>query len=261
MPEIMPWHLTQLVNPEFTRVDLVKEGANSQAHIKLFKHREEHGMNPIEELLSKMKPEHQLIVKNAIDAATALIPADVQTQIANLEKAKKDAEEALENANIAKSAEASEEDILKSVKDPAVRALLETQIAKTKAAEAIVRKQAEEKLEAEAIAKAHEVSAIGATPEQLANIYKGLADKPELREDVFGIFKAANAVANAGGVFTQVGKSAHESEVSTGSADNAWTQIEKAAKEFEKAGTSKAQAIAKAVRANPELYAAYVNGQ
>lgn len=254
----MPWHVNQLLNPEYTRVDLVKEGANSQAHIKLFKSKGGGLMN-IQELLSKMKPEHASIVTEAIEKAKTDAQADVATQIADLEKAKKDAEDAL-IIQKGKTEGTTEEDILKSVQDPAVRTFLEKQMAKTAAAEAAIRKAKEEQLEAEAIAKAKEVPAVGATTEQIADIYKGLADKPEIRETVFGIFKAASAMSAESTAFQEVGKSAASADNAT-SADAAWDQIEKAAKVFEGQGLTAAQAVTKAINENPELYSAYIANQ
>ena len=56
MPDIMPWHLTQLLNPDYSRVDLVKEGANSRANIKLFKSKGGSQMK-FADVIAKLKPE------------------------------------------------------------------------------------------------------------------------------------------------------------------------------------------------------------
>ena len=62
--------LTLLENLVIDRVDLCDEGANSEAFIELFK-RKEHGGMDLQEIISKMKPEHAKVVKDAFDASEA----------------------------------------------------------------------------------------------------------------------------------------------------------------------------------------------
>lgn len=258
MPKIMPWHRTELVDPEFTRVDLVKEGANSQAHIKLFKNKGGNPMN-LEEILAKMVPEHAAIVREALEAK--------DTDVDALTKAKKDLEDELQKVKdeqeIAKSGESSEEEILKTVKDPAVRKLLETQIAKAKAAEDEVRKSREAALNTEAIAKAAEVPAIGAEQEVLVDMYKKLkGTDPELCDNVFGVLKAANALVSTGGVFQEIGKSGAAASGVSATEEQAWAKIEKAAEELAKSkNVELSKAISEVINSQPELYQDYIKAQ
>jgi hypothetical protein len=250
MPDLEPWHLTYLENPDYSRVDLVKEGANSQAKIALFKSRGGTDMS-VEEILKSLKPEHQKVLTDALAAK--------EDEIA---KAKADLEAAQAVAKAKDLEGQSEEDIVKSIKDPAIRALMETQIAKAKAAEAEVKKAREEREHAEAIAKAKEVPNLGTEEATLAEVYKKLGGvEAELRDEIFGIFKAANALITEGGVFTEVGKAAGtETPVASNEAE-AWAAIEKAAEEHVAKGVSKSQAISKAIKENPALYDAYIKAQ
>ena len=255
MPEIMPWHKTQLINPEYTRVDLVKEGANSKAHIKLFKSKGGTEMT-LEEILKSLKPEHSAVVQKALD--------DAKKKADDAEAAKKAAEEEIEKSK-KPAPGTSEEEILKSVKDPAVKALLETQIAKAKAAETVAKQLKEEQETVEAIAKAKEVPNIGAEEATIADVYKKLktADA-ELCDNVFGIFKAASALIAEGGALSEVGKSAGEATDTAGttSEDAAWDKIEKKAEEIAKSqGIKQSAAISEVIKQHPDLYREYLNAQ
>jgi hypothetical protein len=262
MPDIMPWHKNQLLEPEYTRVDLVKEGANSKAHIKLFKSKG--GGNPMtfEEILKSLKPEHADVIQKALDAEKKKADdAEAAKKVA--EDDAKAAKDEVEKSK-APAAGDSPEEILKSVKDPAVKALLETQIAKAKIAEEEVRKARETQLNSEAIAKAKEVPNVGAEEAVLADVYKKLKNvDSQLCEDVFGIFKAASAMVAEGGVLTEVGKSAgtQANEGNTSEAA-AWDKIEKKAQEVAVAkGIKQAAAITEVIKAHPELYDAYIKAQ
>lgn len=255
MPEIMPWHKTQLINPEYTRVDLVKEGANSKAHIKLFKSKGGTEMTP-EEIIAKLTPEHQAVIQKALD--------DAKKKADDAEAAKKAAEDVIEKSK-KPAPGTSEEEILKSVKDPAVKALLETQIAKAKAAETVAKQLKEEQETVEAIAKAKEVPNIGAEEATIADVYKKLktADA-ELCDNVFGIFKAASALIAEGGALSEVGKSAGEANDTTGtdSEEAAWAKIDKKAEEIAKSrGIKHTAAVSQVIKEHPELYKAYLEAQ
>lgn len=263
MPDIMPWHVTELLNPKYTRVDLVKEGANSQAHIKLFKQKGGIEMD-FEKVLKSLNPDHAKIIQDEIAKQLSEKETEHNQALTVLEKAKKDAEEALAEAQSANAAaEQSEEEIVKSIKDPALRKLMETQIAKAKAAEAEVRKAREEALTAEAINKSAELTGIGADTETLAKVYKTLTlTDTQLRDDVFGILKAAqNVISEGAGVATEIGKSAPGAG-NKSSEEEAWAKIESAATEIAKSrGISQTAAIAKAMEENPGLYREYINAQ
>lgn len=208
-----------------------------------------------EEIVGQLKPEHAEIVKGVVQKAKDELDAAIQR-----------AEAAESEVAVAKSAGKSEaeleEEIVKSIKDPAVKALMEVQISKRKAAEAAIAKAKEAELETEAISKAKEASNVGAEEAKLAEVYKKLKNTDaELANEVFGIFKAASALIAEGGALQEIGKSASGGESNLVDADNAWAKIESAASEIAKTQKiSQAQAITKAIDANPELYNAYVSG-
>lgn len=258
MPELQPWHLTHLIQPEYNRVDLVKEGANSQAKIKLFKFKGGTEMKTFEELLKTLKPEHATIITDVIKAKDEAVAA-ADKKATDAEKKAKDAEEIFAKAK--PSAEMTQEEILKSVQDPAVKIFLEQQITKAKIAEEEVRKARESALSIEAISKAAEVPNLGAGQTALVDVYKKLkATDAALADEVFGIFKAASALVTEGGVFTEVGKTA--ANAVAGDEDSSWALIETKAAEIAKSlNITKPAAITKVMEDHPEMYAAYLKGQ
>jgi hypothetical protein len=255
--KLQPFHKTWLVDIEYDRVDLVKEGANSQAFIKLVKSK---GGQPMkfEEIIAKLKPEHAQVIQDVIKSK--------EGELEDVKKQLKEAQEEIEKLKTQvtpQAGEPSEEDILKSVKDPAVRKLLETQIAKARAAEEIAKKLKEEQEEREAIAKAKEVPNLGAEEQTIASVYKRLkAVDPQLCEDVFGIFKAASALIAESGAFGEIGKSAGNADNTATTEDAAWAKIEQVAQEIAKSkGITVAAAVAEAIRQRPELYDEYLRAQ
>lgn len=257
MPTLMPWHQNWLFDIEYDRVDLVKEGANSQAFIKLVKSKGGQTMK-LEEILAKMKPEHAQVVQDVLKSKDEALE-DVQNK---LKETQEEVEKLKSQVNVPQDGQ-SEEEILKSVKDPAVRKLLETQIAKAKAAEEVAKKLKEEQEEKEAVAKAKEVPNLGAEEQTIASVYKKLKQAdPTLCEEVFGIFKAASALISESGAFTEIGKSAGSVTVGTTTEEAAWGKIEKAAEAIAKErGIAKSAAIAQVIKENPELYDEYLRAQ
>lgn len=270
-PQPMPWHKHYLIDPTYNRVDLVKEGANSKAKIKLVKSKGGTTMElTLEAILEKMKPEHAAVVTSEIEKAKkGMSEEEVAEKLAakdeEIAKLRTDLETAKQDTTVIKGKD-SEEEILKSVKDPAMRSLLETQIAKAKAAEAMVKKMRDEQMEREAISKAKEVPAIGAEEAKIVEVYKKLKDTDEaLCNDVFNILKSANALITKSAAFTEVG--AGGAGASAGDAvgadeESAWAAIEKAADTIAKErNIAKSAAISEAIQNNPQLYQAYINAQ
>lgn len=262
MPVLMPWHQNWLIDPDYNRVDLVKEGANSQAFIALIKSKGGKTAMKFEEILKSLNPEHAAIIQKAVnDAAEETKEAKQMAKLAQDEASEAKGEVAKMKAALPPAPGTSEEDILKTVKDPAVKALLESSIAKTKLAEANSLRLMNEQSDKESIVKAKELPKVGADEAKLAEVYKKLkiAD-PALCEDVFGIFKAANALITDGAVFKEMG-SGKGGEGST-TAEAAWSAIEAAGTLIAKsANVSQQVGVQKAMEANPELYAAYLRAQ
>lgn len=246
------------------RVDLVDEGANSAAHIKLYKRKETEQVMNFDEILAKMKPEHREVIESELAKAKSEVPEDVSTELAkakgdvetlttDLAKAKAD----LDEVNVAKSKdqEPDFEEVLKSL-DPSVQAVFKSLKAQKDAAEEVARQAAEEKVTQEAVAKARELKALPVEEGKLVEVMKGIT--PEVHE----ILKAANQAMLDSGVLSEVGKSKEQSATNNaGNAADAWAKIEKAAEVIaEEEKISKAKAVTKAIRQNPDLYREYLEG-
>lgn len=282
----MPYMLEDLV---IDRVDLVDEGANSAAFIELYK-RKEHKLMEVNEILSKMKPEHSSVLQAALDEATENC-RKAKEDLATVVKERDEALAGLQTANddlaVAKSeletlkaktckeececdGEADENGMCKVCGKPKkaktgaafdetetmksipaeARALFEKMKSQKEVAEAELRKAKEAEQHAEAVAKANELKAIPVEHEKLVGIVKNAS--PEVLE----ILTVANA-AIEGTVLGEVGKNA----TGSGTAD-AWAKIEAKADEVVKNNDSitKAKAIAQVIKENPELYKEYLQG-
>lgn len=254
----MPYILEDLV---VDRVDLVDEGANSAAFIELFK-RKEHCKMDINEILSKMKPEHASVIQGALDTAAADLKKsnDERDEAINeRDEARRERDEASDELKQTKeeleatkannnAAAFDETETIKSM--PAeVRSVFEKMKLQKETAEEELRKSKEAEKTAEAISKAKELKAIPYEQDKLVDIIKN-ADPAVL--DLLAVVNAAIE----GTVLDEVGKSA----TGTSSAD-AWAKIENKADEIAKRDSiTKAKAISVAIKENPDLYKEYLKG-
>lgn len=253
------------------RVDLVDEGANSAAHIKLYKRKENQSTMTFEEIIAKMKPEHAAVIEEELAKAKAMDPDNDGDDDNNpggdndddakeeLAKAKSDlADLQAKYDEVVKSKEQKEEpkfeDVLKSL-DPSVQEVFKSLKAQKDAAEEVARQAAEKAANDEAIAKARELKALPVEEAKLVEVMKGIT--PE----VMDILKAANQAMVDGGLFDEVGKSKDVVLSNSGDSSDAWAKIEKAAEIISaEEQVSKAKAISKAIKQNPELYSEYLKG-
>jgi hypothetical protein len=236
------------------RVDLVDEGANSEAYIKLYKRKEPKNMN-FDEILKSLDPEAVKVVNAEMDKAKAEVPADVvaklETAEADLKKAKD--EKDVVAAELAKAKESTKEDstpedVMKSL-DPAVQEIFKSMKAQKEAAEAIAKQLSDQKIEDEAIAKARELKALPTDEKALVSIVKSAT--PE----VFELLKSVNKLIDESEILKQKGSEGSDSNT------DAWSKIEKAADELvvsEK--ITKEKAIDKVIKAQPDLYREYLKG-
>lgn len=248
-----------IIDLEVDRVDLVDEGANSAAFIKLYKRKEQEPIMTLEEILSKMKPEHAKVIQDEL--AKAKLAAD------NAEAAKQEAEQKLQamSEELEKAKAATEklekskngdqqpdfEEVIKGL-DPTVQELFKSLKAQKEAAEELARQAAEEKRTQEALAKAKELKALPVEETKLVEVMKGIT--PEIYE----ILKAANKALEDAGLLDEIGKSkTHNPSTS----DEAWQQIEKKAEEIvAQENVSKAKAISLVIKRYPDLYREYLKG-
>lgn len=244
------------------RVDLVDEGANSAAFIKLYKRKEnDESMLTFDEILAKMKPEHAEVIRTEVTKAKAEIPAETATELETVSKAKQTAEEQLKLAQdqlqdieVAKGKDAQPdfEEVMKSL-DPALQEVFKSLKTQKEAAEQVAREAAQKELDTIAKSRASELKSLPVEEAQLVTILKSAT--PE----IIDVLKAANKAIEDGGLFEEVGKS--KSGAAAASADDAWTKIEKKADEIADAEkVSKQKAISLAIKQNPDLYREYLKG-
>lgn len=277
----MPYVLEGLV---VDRVDLVDEGANSAAFIEVFKRKENNKPMEFSEIISKMKPEHAEVVNQQIaavndeltkaredlDAAnTKISEQDTQLTEANDALAKANAElETLKAASTTcvcdgeadengvckgcgkpkKNVSFDEAEVLKAMPENVRKEFIKMREQK-EAAEEQVRKAAEEKLEAEAVAKAASLKSLPVEQETLVSILKNCD------QAVVDVLTTV-AAAIDGTTLTEIGKSG-KGKVNA----DAWEKIEaEADKIVERDSVTKQKAIGVAIKENPELYREYLNG-
>ena len=147
-----------------------------------------------------------------------------------------------------KNASTDEDEVLKSLPE-SLRGEFMKMRAQKEAAEEQVRKAAEEKLEAEAVAKANSLKALPVEQDKLVQILKSC--DPTVVEVLTTV-----AAAIEGTVLTEVGKAGK------GKANqDAWSKIEaEAEKVAERDSVTKQKAIGIVIKENPELYKEYLNG-
>jgi intracellular sulfur oxidation DsrE/DsrF family protein len=237
------------------RVDLVDEGANSAAFIKLYKRKEMETDMDFNEIISKLKPEHAEIIQAEIAKARAEVPEEVATELSDtrekleiteteLTKMKEEVKKSKEPAQ-----EENFEEVLKSL-DPAVQKVFKSLQAQKEAAEQVAKQLKEQKEEEEAIAKAKALKALPVEEDKLVQVVKGVSD------DVYEILKSAAKVLEESDIFEEVGKGKGDA----GTVD-AWSRIEKKAGEIAKRdGITVEKAIGVVINENPELYKEYLNG-
>lgn len=253
------------VDLEIDRVDLVDEGANSAAFIKLYKRKESSKDMNIEEILGAMKPEHaefvtaelakaknevpETIAKTLLEKEGSLAKALADLVTANEEKAV--ADEKVAELEKAKGAQPTEEEELMKSLNPAAQALFKSMKTKVDAAEAVTKATVEKQQHEEAVVKAKELKAIPLSEEKLVAVVKTAT--PE----VFEALKAASIAIETGSQLDEFGKG------SRNETSDAWQKIDKMATELAKSADGKIThqaAIAKVVKDHPELYREYVNG-
>lgn len=242
------------------RVDLVDEGANSAAFIKMYKRKEPKHVMGIEEIIAKMKPEHAEVINDAIAKAKDEVPEKTQAELDAAKKEKEAAEEEvkkfkkeLEDVEIAKSksAEPDFEEVMKSL-DPSVQEVFKSMKIQKEAAEEVARQAADKSLVDEAVAKAKALKSLPVEEATLVDVLKGIS--PEVHE----VLKAANKAIEDGGLFEEVGKAKGSN---LGNANEAWDKIEKSAKALQESEKiSYEAAITKSIKENPDLYREYLKG-
>lgn len=277
----MPYLLEDLI---VNRVDLVDDGANSEAFIELYKRKEQNVMT-VTEVLSKMKPEHAAVIQDEINKAKEEL-SKAQEDLANVTTERDEAKEEcdkvkeelttanedlentkseLESLKAEKACGGKDDDPEKSKSGSAfdetetfksmpqeIKDMFAQLKAQKEAAEEQIRKAKDAEETAKAVSKAKELKAIPVDQEKLVGIIKNA------NADILDLLTVVNA-AIEGSVLGEVGKS---NPGATGASSNdAWSKIEAKADEVAKRDSiTKAKAIAVVLDENPELYREYLNG-
>lgn len=285
----MPYLLEDLV---IDRVDLVDEGANSAAFIELYKRKERSATMDIKEILSKMKPEHSVVIQAELDKLSgevtkakedlATVTTECNTAKQDLEKAKEDLKAANEGKEKAESeletlkakeseececdGEADENGMCKVCGKPKKKAAFdeeETLKSMPAAARAMFIKMRTQKEAAEEeVRKAKDAEAQAEAVAKAAEL-KAL---PIETDKLVGVLKNCNTemvdvlttinAAIEGTVLDEVGKSNPGSKGA-----DAWAKIEAKADEIAKRDSvTKQKAVSIAIKENPELYKEYLQG-
>lgn len=287
----MPYLLEDLI---VDRVDLVDEGANSKAFIELFKRKEQSKMD-VNEILSKMKPEHATVIQEAIskakealatvtterdEATQELGKAKEQLETVNDELAKANSElemmkacgnKKTEKAECECDGEADEDGMCKVCGKPKKKAKTGAAFDETETLKSMPKEvramfetlKAQKEAAEEEVRKAKDAER---TAEAVAKA-KELKAIPVEQEKLVEIVKGADSnlldlltVVNAaieGTVLDEVGKS----NTGVTHAGDAWSKIEAKAEEIAKRDSiSKAKAVSVVIRENPELYKEYLDG-
>lgn len=249
--------LKRIVKLDVNRVDIVPEGANSEAFITIVKGKETKGLMDFEKIMESMKTEDADVIRAEIAKAKAEVPEATATEIAKLKGDVDDLTGKLETANesIAKSKpEPTEEEIMKSA-SPEIRAAYEKMKKSKDAAELVAKEAMEAEEERVAKERSSSLSNLPLSDEEAISLAKGLSEEHfTLIENVAKAFKADGA-----GLLDELGSSATEDNVAK--AKDAWTKIEKAAKDIaERDGITIEKAMSTAIRENKELYKVYVDG-
>lgn len=242
-----------LLDLHVDRVDLVDEGANSAAFIKLYKGKETNKNMNYEEILKSMKPEDAAVIVAQVEKAKGEIPAATTTELnkakADLQKSEDDKKKLEDKVAEMSKPTPSTEDVLKGL-DPTVKAMFEQLKSKADAAETAIKKMNDQKIEDEAIAKAKDLKNIPVEESKLVEIVKGAST------ELMDVLKAANAAINT--KLTETGSGRGDT---TADAKSAWGKIEKKAQGIAaEMKITQAAAISEVIKRHPELYQEYLDG-
>ncbi|MDI6814378.1 MAG: hypothetical protein QMD10_12730 [Desulfitobacteriaceae bacterium] len=187
------------------------------------------------------------------------LPDDVKKQVEELEKKAQETEQLkvkvaeLEKKLAEKDQPNKDDDIWKGV-NPEIRKRMEELEKRAKEAEELAKKEREERITKEFIAKAAAFQGLPVKPEEFGPVLKTLAEKdPEVYTKIEGVLKAADEAITKGALFKELGRASYGDEGS------ALAKLEAKAEEIRKSDSrlTKEQAFVKACEENPELYAQY----
>lgn len=244
------------------RVDLVDEGANSEAFIELFKRKELEKPMDYVEVIAKLDPEQGELIQAAIDKLAEEI-IKVKEELATTEAERDELAKQVETMNTEEAPKEDEEEdnvdklpfdekeTLKSMPQE-IRDVFNKMKDQKEAAEEALRKAKEQELHTEAVNKAATMKSLPIEQDKLVDIVKTAS--PEILELLADASKVIGETA-----LNEIGKNQGFEVGST--SNDVWAQIEQKAEEVVKAkSVTKAKAISIVVDENPDLYKQYLQG-
>jgi hypothetical protein len=181
------------------------------------------------------------------------LPEDVRKHIAGLEAQIEELKKSAA-AGSGQQPQPQPEDIWKSMPEE-VRKRFEELEKRAKEAEEVAKRERDERVLREYVAKAREFRGLPVQPEEFGKVLKALAEKaPEEYKQVEDVLKAADEAIAKGKLFAEIGKGG------SGAPGSALAQLESIAKSKVEASGGKLtqqQAFAEAVKENPHLYEQY----
>ncbi|MGL5717309.1 MAG: hypothetical protein ACRCX2_30130 [Paraclostridium sp.] len=248
---------TQLKEITLTKIALCAQGANSEAHIQLFKNQEGGPKVMNYEELRKSLTEDQLKILDD-EIAKAKCDAKAEGMKEGKEEGKKEGKVEAEAELNKSTGKMTEEELLKSM-DPGMAEMYKSMKAQKEAAEALAKSALEEKIENDAIAKTSVLKSLPGEASEIKELYKSLMNTDsKIANQVIDILSKANSAIEESELLKSKGSDAEGSTI--GSSESAWSEIEKAATDMAKSEKiSIAKATDKVIKENPALYKKYID--
>ncbi|MNB67621.1 hypothetical protein D3C87_865150 [compost metagenome] len=252
---------------EVDRVDLVDEGDNSEAYIRLYKRKEPNITMNYDEILAKMDKADADVIRSEMSKAKAEVPAETAEELEKVKQEKADADgkyqAAFDEGEVMKSKikklegaaeEPDFEEVLKSM-DPSIQKMMRSMNDQRIAAEAVAKQLSEKAILDEAVAKAATLKSIPVEEAELVEVVKSASP------GLMAVLTAANNAIEESLSFTEVGKGKADTANNNKDSDAAWAKIEKRADELvlEKKVTRE-KAVSMVISEQPELYKEYMKG-
>ena len=276
----MPIKLKELI---IDRVDLVKQGDNPEAFVRLFKGKDQdvppntiadkpmsYWLEEFKKLftkgaeesmaefdLNKFLEEQDEETRKALEEAMSSEDKDEQintltTKISELEEQLENQEKAADDDD----EDDDEDDMMKSLPEN-VRKMLEDSQKRVEEAEKLAKELKDQQLNNEYVDKAKQFSEVVTDATILGPVLKRIAEiNVEDYQKIESVLKAANEMVERNNILLK--ELGADGTTDSGNGD-AWDQIEKAAKTLMDTDSSltEAMAISKAIRENPDLYKQY----
>lgn len=251
-----------LIDMVIDRVDLVKEGANTAAFVEICKRKEKVTSMTFEEVIAKMKPEYASVITAELSKSTTKI----EELNANLAKANSDLEKAESDLRVAQQSKAiakgkTDEEVIEELPED-MKAIYKQIKLQKELAEKALKDAYEAEAEAKAINKAKELKSIPYEQDKLVKIIKNADDELiDMLNTVAAAIDSTVLEGEIGKSYSGAGSPTSVYGLAVGDSKEAWATLEKAANKIvADEGIAFGKAMAKAMKANPEVYKVYVKG-